>query len=55
MDKTLIARMNHAIARIGGPLSVLALPEPIKNKLTNCEDYETRVKMMEKIADMLGK
>ena len=55
MTNALIERMNKAMKRIGGPLAVLELPESVLNIVTNCEDYETRVKMLELIADQLGK
>ena len=47
MDKELIERMNKAMKRIGGPLAVLNLPDEVKAVITNCPDYETRVKMLE--------
>lgn len=53
MNSTLQARMQKAIARIGGPLSVLALPDQIRKPIVNCNDYETRVKMLELVADRL--
>ena len=53
MDTKLIERMNRAITRIGGPLSVLALPEEVRKPITECRDYETRVKMLELVADRL--
>jgi hypothetical protein len=55
MNNELIERMNKAIDRIGGPLAVLNLPEPIKEIITNCPDYETRVKMLELVCKQLGK
>lgn len=55
MDKNLVERMNKAIARIGGPLAVLDLPQQVREIVTECRDYETRVKMLEMIADQLGK
>ena len=55
MKDALIKRMNAAMARIGGPLAVLNLPDEVKKIITNCEDYETRVKMLELVADQLGK
>lgn len=53
MDSTLQARMQRAIARIGGPISVLALPDTVREPIVNCKDYETRVKMLELVADRL--
>lgn len=55
MNNSLIERMNKAIQRIGGPLAVLDLPDEVREIVTNCGDYETRVKMLEMIADKLGK
>lgn len=53
MNCTLQARMSQAIERIGGPLSVLALPDTVREPIVNCKDYETRVKMLELVADRL--
>lgn len=53
--QNLIERMNKAIKRIGGPLAVLSLPDEVREIITNCPDYETRVKMLEMTADQLGK
>lgn len=53
MDNALQVRMQKVIARIGGPLSVLALPDQIRKPIVNCNDYETRVKMLELVADRL--
>lgn len=55
MDKELIDRMNKAIKRIGGPLAVLDLPDEVKEIITNCPDYETRVIMLEHVCEQLGK
>ena len=55
MTNDLIKRMNNAMSRIGGPIAVLNLPDEIREIVTNCPDYETRVKMLEMIADQLGK
>lgn len=55
MNNSLIERMNKAIKRIGGPLAVLNLPDEVREIITGCDDYETRVKMLEMIADKLGK
>lgn len=58
MTNELIERMNKAIKRIkriGGPLAVLNLPDDIKEIITNCPDYETRVKMIELVGEQLGK
>lgn len=55
MDSLLIERMNKAMKRIGGPLAVLELPKNVRDAIANCEDYETRVIMLEFVADRLGK
>lgn len=55
MNAQLIERMNKAMTRIGGPLAILDLPSEVREIVTNCPDYETRVKMLEMIADQLGK
>ena len=55
MNDALIARKNAAIKRIGGIWAVLNLPDEVKKIITNCDDYETRVKMQELVADQLGK
>lgn len=55
MNDSMMKRMNAAMKRIGGPLAVLDLPEEVRNIITNCPDYETRVKMLEMVADKLGK
>lgn len=55
MNDSMIKRMNAAINRIGGAIAVLGLPEEVRNIITNCPDYETRVKMLEMVADQMGK
>lgn len=59
MNKTLVNRMNAAIAKIGGAAALLAaldtLPGKVKEAVINCPDYETRVKMIELIADQVSK
>ena len=55
MNQDLVARMIAALDRIGGPIAVLRLPEKVREIIVSCEDYETRVKMMELVADQLGK
>ena len=55
MNQALMKRMNAAMKRIGGPLAVLELPDQVREIITNCEDYETRVKMLELVADQMGK
>ncbi len=51
--------MNAAIAKIGGAAALLAaldtLPGEVKKAVVNCPDYETRVKMIELIADQVIK
>lgn len=51
MTNELIERMNKAIKKIGGPLAILDLPKDVREIVTNCPDYETRVKMLELIAE----
>jgi hypothetical protein len=53
--KTLMQRHSEAIRRIGGALALLNLPEEIKTILMGNYDLETKVKMLEKIADAMGK
>ena len=55
MDNELIDRMHKAIKRIGGSLAILNLPNEVKEIITNCPDYETRVKMLELVCEQLGK
>ncbi len=55
MNDSMIKRMNAAMKRIGGPLAVLDLPEEVRNIITNCPDYETRIKMLEMVANQMGK
>jgi len=55
MTKELMERMNKAIDRIGGVIAITELPEAVRNIITTCADYETRVKMLELCADQLGK
>lgn len=54
MNESLQKRMRDAMKRIGGPLAVLALPDEVREVIVNCPDYETRVKMLELVADQLG-
>lgn len=51
MEQALVERMSKAIKKIGGHLAVLNLPEGVLDALKNCDDYESRVKMMELIAE----
>ena len=55
MDNKLFERMKKAMERIGGPLAVLNLPDEVKAVITNCPDYETRVKILELVCKQLGK
>ena len=55
MDRELIDRMNKAMKRIGGPLAILNLPDEVKEIITNCPDYKTRVLMLELVCEQLGK
>lgn len=55
MNNELIKRMHKAIKRIGGTLAFLNLPDEVKEIITNCPDYETRVKMLELVCEQLGK
>lgn len=55
MDANLIERMNKAMQRIGGAIAITNLPDEVKEIVTNCPDYATRVKMLEMIADQMGK
>jgi hypothetical protein len=55
MDNELIERMHNAIERIGGSLAFLNLPDEVKEIITSCPDYETRVKMLELVCEQLGK
>jgi hypothetical protein len=45
--------MSKALERIGGALAVLELPEEAKQIVAWCEDYESRVQMLELIADTM--
>ena len=53
--KTLEQRHSEAIKRIGGALALLNLPEEIKVILMGNYDLETKVKMLEMVADAMGK
>lgn len=55
MTKELQERMKKAIDRVGGTLAILDLPEQVKEIVVNCPDYETRIKMLEMIAEQLGR
>ncbi len=49
--KELEKRYHNALNKIGGPLAILALPEEVKNIVRSVTDLETKVKILEKIAD----
>ena len=55
MTAELISRMNAAMEKLGGAIGVMNLPEEVKNIIVNCNDYETRVKMLELVCEQLGK
>lgn len=55
MNNELRERMYKAIERIGGTFALLDLPDEIGEIIKNCKDYETRVKMLELVADQMGK
>lgn len=55
MTNELIKRMNNVMTRLGGAIGITNLPDEVKEIITNCNDYETRVKMLEMCADKLGK
>jgi uncharacterized FlaG/YvyC family protein len=55
MTEELIKRMNKAMEQIGGTLGFLNLPEQVKDIVVNCNDYETRVKMLELCVEQLNK
>lgn len=55
MTTELIKRMNNVMNRLGGAIGITNLPEEVKEIISNCDDYETRVKMLEMCADELGK
>jgi len=50
-----VKRLDKVMNRIGGAIGILDLPEQVKDALRQCSNYETRVKMLEMIADALGK
>lgn len=53
--KTLEQRHSEAIKKIGGALALLNLPEEVKTILMGNYDLETKVKMLEKVADAIKK
>jgi len=55
MEKALQARYQRALKRIGGALALTALPEQIKKVLKEETRLEVKVRMLEEIADRLGR
>lgn len=55
MNAQLIERMNSAMEKLGGAIGIMNLPEEVKTIIVNCNDYETRVKMLEMVCEQLGK
>lgn len=52
---TLEQRYAAALARIGGTAALLALPAEVKRALSARVDLETKVRMLELVADALRK
>ncbi len=50
-EKTLEQRHSEAIKKIGGAAILLALPKQIQDALKSTTDLETKVKMLELIAE----
>lgn len=50
---TLQERQKKAIEKIGGAMGLLNLPENVREMIANCGDYETKVKMLELVAENL--
>ena len=48
---TLQERQKKAIDKIGGASGLLKLPANVREVIANCPDYETKVKMLELVAD----
>lgn len=48
---TLEKRWSKAIREIGGATGILSLPKQVQNVLKSTNDLETKVKMLELIAD----
>ena len=48
---TLVQRWSKAIENIGGAAELLNLPEQVREVLKNTTDLETKVKMLELIAE----
>lgn len=55
MEKALLARYQRALKRIGGALVLTTLPEQIKKVLKEETRLEVKVRMLEEIADRLGR
>lgn len=48
---TLQERQKKALDKIGGALGLLNLPQAVRETIANCNDYETKVKMLELVAE----
>ncbi|MBQ3986077.1 MAG: hypothetical protein II635_03865 [Oscillospiraceae bacterium] len=48
---TLQERQAKALTKIGGALGLLDLPEDVRTIIADCQDYETKVKMLELVAE----
>ena len=48
---TLQERQKKALDKIGGALGLLNLPTEVREIISNCQDYETKVKMLELVAE----
>ena len=48
---TLQERQKKALDKIGGALGLLKLPENVRKIISECPDYETKVKMLELVAE----
>lgn len=55
MKKSWEQRHTEAIKRIGGVSGLMNLPDEVKAILKNNYDLETKTKMLEAVADALGK
>jgi hypothetical protein len=53
--KTLEQRHTEAINKIGGTAGLLNLPEQVKEILKGKYDLETKTKMLEAVAEAMGK
>ena len=52
---TLQDRQKKALDKIGGALGLLNLPQAVRETIANCTDYETKVKMLELVAENIRK